>query len=343
MAAMCCAVTDFFKFHRNVWIRADFLGYSPDVDGIPDGEVVGGTWRKKPLPERLVTPNMLIALNMTRWRVAADLTQEQLGEQLGGWTKTAVSAAERSWDGKRVRQFDADLVVRLAAIFGVPVPAMYLPPPDDGEAYLYMVDTGVHVIPVGDFFGDFSGVVPQPPFLDVTDARRSYENALVASVARYQGSQVAEVLTERLAQRATDARMSDALSRALDSSATLTYLEEAIGNLRDDNSLLTDLLMTVLRQTREGRAELEEQDRQDRQRVAASLLADRSLRHQQQEQFVAVGHELFGERGPVTREDLAQVMAEARLREIEGVPITRQRFTDGAWELLDPRDGRNRR
>jgi hypothetical protein len=340
---MCCAVTDFFKFHRNVWIRADFLGYSPDVDGIPEDEMVGGTWLEKPLPERLVTPNMLIALNMTRWRVAADLTQEQLGEQLGDWTKTAVSAAERSWDGKRVRQFDADLVVRLAAIFGVPVSAMYLPPADDGEAYRYLVDTGVRTIPAGDFFGDFSGVVPRSLFIDVTAAHRSYENALVAAVARYQGSGVAEVLTERLSQRATDVKMSAALSRVLNSSETLTNLEDVLGDMKDDNTLLTDLLVTVLRQTQEGRAHLEDQDRQDRQRAAASLLADRSGRRQLQEQFVEIGHALFGERGPMTRKDLAEVIAEARERGIDGAPITRQRFTDGAWELLDPRDGRNRR
>jgi hypothetical protein len=76
---------------------------------------------------------------------------------------------------------------------------------------------------------------------------------------------------------------------------------------------------------------------------AADLVANRSHRRLQQEQFVELGHELFGERGPVTREDLAQVIAEARLRGIEGVPITRQRFTDGAWELIDPRDGGSRR
>jgi hypothetical protein len=62
-----------------------------------------------------------------------------------------------------------------------------------------------------------------------------------------------------------------------------------------------------------------------------------------QEQFVAIGQALFGERGPVTRKDLAEVVAEARERGIDGVPTTRQRFTDGGWELIDPRDGRNRR
>jgi hypothetical protein len=40
-----------------------------------------------------------------------------------GWAKVAVSAAERSWDGKRVRKFDADEIVAIATVLGVPVSA----------------------------------------------------------------------------------------------------------------------------------------------------------------------------------------------------------------------------
>src|SRR3954470_302298 len=95
-----------------------------------DGTSGGGGTRRRPSPPpvREITPNMLVALNMAKWRQAAGLTQDQLGERLGGWNKTAVSAAERSWDGKRVRQFDADLIVRLAFILEVPITAFFLPP-----------------------------------------------------------------------------------------------------------------------------------------------------------------------------------------------------------------------
>lgn len=71
--------------------------------------------------------NQVIALNMARWRKAAGLRQQELGELLG-WSNATVSAAERSADGKRVRQFTAAEVVRIAEALGVPLAAMYLPP-----------------------------------------------------------------------------------------------------------------------------------------------------------------------------------------------------------------------
>jgi transcriptional regulator with XRE-family HTH domain len=94
-----------------------------------------------PLPERLVSINQLVAYNMTYFRKAARLTQEELGERLGGWSGASVSAAERSWDGKRVRKFDADEVVRIALALGIPVIALLLPPGDAGTAVQYLLDT----------------------------------------------------------------------------------------------------------------------------------------------------------------------------------------------------------
>lgn len=89
------------------------------------------------LPRRMVSLNQIVAYNMAYYRKAAGMTQEELGEELQGWTskpwsKAAVSAAERSWDGKRTRQFDADLLFGLALALGVPVSAFFLPPDTDG-------------------------------------------------------------------------------------------------------------------------------------------------------------------------------------------------------------------
>jgi transcriptional regulator with XRE-family HTH domain len=89
------------------------------------------------LPQREASINQLIAFNMAAFRKAAGLTQKQLGERLGGWSEASVSAAERSWDGKRVRQFDADEIVAIAAVLGVPVIALLLPPPDAWTATDY--------------------------------------------------------------------------------------------------------------------------------------------------------------------------------------------------------------
>jgi transcriptional regulator with XRE-family HTH domain len=92
------------------------------------------------LPERRVTFSQIVGYNITAYRRAAGLTQEQFGERLG-WTATTVSAAERSWDGKRVRKFDADELPRIAAALGVPLIALLLPPADSGTAVRYVVDT----------------------------------------------------------------------------------------------------------------------------------------------------------------------------------------------------------
>jgi transcriptional regulator with XRE-family HTH domain len=95
------------------------------------------------LPEREVSVNQLVAYNMSYFRRAAGLTQEQLGERLGGWSSASVSAAERSWDGKRVRKFDADEVVSIALALGVPVIALLLPPADADTAVRYLLATEV--------------------------------------------------------------------------------------------------------------------------------------------------------------------------------------------------------
>lgn len=97
------------------------------------------------IPERRVTVSQWVGFNIAAYRKAAGLTQEQLGERLGGWSGASVSAAERSWEGKRVRKFDADELVQIAAALGVPVLALLLPPPDAGTAvrYVFEADSGV--------------------------------------------------------------------------------------------------------------------------------------------------------------------------------------------------------
>jgi transcriptional regulator with XRE-family HTH domain len=108
------------------------------------------------LPAHTVTINQLVGHNMALYREAAGLTQEQLGKRLGGWTKVAVSAAERSWDGKRVRKFDADELVAIASALGVPVVALLLPPSDAGTAVDYIFTAGSAPVPPIDAVGMFA-------------------------------------------------------------------------------------------------------------------------------------------------------------------------------------------
>lgn len=315
---------------RDVWMQADLIDYSPDVDSDATGSI--GDQRATGLPERRVTPNMLVGYNMARWRQAMGLTQEQLGERLGGWGKTAVSAAERSWDGKRVRQFDADLVVRLAAIFGVPISALYMPPPEDKVTVLYVVDTGDGVVRMSDFFVVYLLAVPDFSYVG-NPAAHAYDEVLVAAVAKYAGSWLAGDVTARLSRRAADARLGTALSRALADSSALAFIQDSLADMRADNDLLKDLLTTMLRETEEGRAQLAQQDESSRRAAGSELPGDVRER---QTQLIAIGHEIFGERGPATNEEIERVMAEGRSRGIDGAPWVRERLLDGEWELVEP-------
>lgn len=99
------------------------------------------------LPARVLTANQLVAHNMTYWRQAKGMTQEELGVLLEAftgrpWSKATVSAAERSWDGKRIRQFDADELLALSEALEVPLAGLLLPPVDDGVEARYGIVTG---------------------------------------------------------------------------------------------------------------------------------------------------------------------------------------------------------
>jgi hypothetical protein len=91
------------------------------------------------LPERHVSMSQLVAYNMAFFRKAAGVGQQDFG-QLVGWSAASVSAAERSWDSKRVKKFDADEITQIAAVLGLPVTAMFLPPEDHGTAVHYTID-----------------------------------------------------------------------------------------------------------------------------------------------------------------------------------------------------------
>lgn len=81
-----------------------------------------------------LTPNQIVAFNLAEARLWRDWTQEEAAEALEPylgvrWSKGSFSAAERSVDGGRVRQFTADEIVAFARAFDFPVSWFFLPPP----------------------------------------------------------------------------------------------------------------------------------------------------------------------------------------------------------------------
>lgn len=92
-------------------------------------------------PARLITANQVAAWNLARYRRSAGLTQHELGTLIG-WTEGAVSDAERSWRGGRVREFDAQALTLIAFALGVPVLALLLPPDVDGPGERLEIDAG---------------------------------------------------------------------------------------------------------------------------------------------------------------------------------------------------------
>lgn len=89
-----------------------------------------------------ITPNQVVAYNLAEARSLRGWTQEQAAVELepfigARWSKATFSAAERSIDGQRVRQFTADEIVALSRCFRVPIGYFFMPPrPSQSETRL---------------------------------------------------------------------------------------------------------------------------------------------------------------------------------------------------------------
>ena len=96
-----------------------------------------------------LTPNQVVAFNLAQARMWRDWTQEEAARALEPylgvrWSKGTFSAAERSVDGDRVRQFTADEIVAFSRAFALPVSWFFLPPPAwaDGFPVVLMTPDG---------------------------------------------------------------------------------------------------------------------------------------------------------------------------------------------------------
>jgi transcriptional regulator with XRE-family HTH domain len=186
-------------------------------------------------PVRAITANQVVAWNLARYRRSAGLTQYEL-ETAIGWGKGAVSDAERSWKGSRVREFDAHTMTLIALALGIPVIALLLPPDGDGHEERWVMDAGPDRDRLG--MGEYltEAVLPDGPeegdgqVLD--DYRNRYDRAIdkyvpdprwAARAARFVKDRTPRVMLAELAARLR--RQQDA---ALDSAAVTGEWASAI-------------------------------------------------------------------------------------------------------------------
>jgi transcriptional regulator with XRE-family HTH domain len=287
------------------------------------------------LPERRVTANMVVGYNLAWFRRAAGVTQEELGEPLG-WTKVTVSAAERSWDGKRVRKFDADELLRIAGLFGIPIAALFLPPEDDGETVRYVIDGG------GQDGQNTMRMLLEYAMSDPVEngnrVMQAYEDRLVSAMNTYLDSQAVEAVATRLKERAIEQQLARVLRQARHSREALASFAEAYAGLYEDNELLQKLLVTMLRATPEGETLLEKEDAgltlEQRRRAWDDLEASSQ---EWQAKVALVSRELYGERGPANAEEFNKLINEAQRRGYAGPDAARlPRRHDGTYELFKP-------
>lgn len=126
--------------------------------------------------QRLFSPNQMVAYNLSRIRRERGLTQQETVELLAPflrsrWSVASLSAAERSVDRKRIKEFDADELIALSRAFDLPLMFWFIPPPA-GEG-LGLATTGAG-----------KPVLSRETLLDVVfgrpDNRHVLENALLA-------------------------------------------------------------------------------------------------------------------------------------------------------------------
>ena len=212
------------------------------------------------LPAYAVTANQLVAYNTAYWRQQRGLRRSignLLAERTGRpWSKATVSAAERSWDGKRVRQFDADELVALCWSLNIPLGGLFLPPTDDGQhtrAVLALDPNGDDLSMQDLLFDVIEGVG------DETDGGDIYDQRSRAITDRYMGEGFSDSLDEfigadrslrPLTDRATELQTRRDVLRALveeaeQESARIATLLGEEDEYRQARQRLTEFLASV--------------------------------------------------------------------------------------------------
>lgn len=297
------------------------------------------------LPECRVTVNQLVAYNLAAFRKAAGLGQQELGGPLR-WSVASVSAAERSWDGKRVKKFDADEIMLIAAVLGVPLAALFLPPEDHGTAVRYVLDLAE------DQARDLADVLPLafPDFEGDSAAMDAYRKRVIAAGVSGSlhggGNTEAARMALELAQRAAD----DAIWRARNDAEQTrgSARTEAMAILADARSVwdqVNDLERDTQERRREALGSLEQDRAQLERRIGELRAFEREYRSKLQAMLEGQFRELWaGEIGIQTDEAIGQLRRRAALhpgQRASGVLLRE----DGTYEVVqvEPVGGHPRR
>lgn len=136
------------------------------------------------LPGEVKTVNQIVAWNIAYYRKAAGLTQEELGELIGGRSKRNVSADERSWDGGHTREFNASELAAYALALDVPLVAFFLPPEGDGTTvrYQFRPHDAADLLGMGDLMA-----MAMPDSESTGRAMDGYRRRITTAVGQYLG------------------------------------------------------------------------------------------------------------------------------------------------------------
>lgn len=204
------------------------------------------------LPGRHVTINQVAAWNLAYFRKAAGLTQEELGARLG-WSKAIVSAAERSWDGRRVRHFSADDLISIAMALNVPVTALFLPPEDDGVDARYLFHAvnlvtggGTAALAEWSTMHDLMTYVMSEPADDDSPVMDAYRRRYVGAISTYFDDPRGAELVQYLEDLTTEERIVERLAR-------LRGQYDALRGMLIDIDRLQEAMTERLFEVRKGR------------------------------------------------------------------------------------------
>lgn len=201
------------------------MPYSQPVDS-------GNAGDYSSLPGEHVTVDQVVAVNVRYWRKAAGLTQKELGERIG-WSHANLSAAERSAvEGKDKRRFDAHTLAALAKVLGVPIAALFLPPPDDGisKRYLFHAEPGEC-----SQMSELATMLISDPVGDDTPVMNAYRERYLAMIMTYGDEERGGELMAHAGDLTTAAKRADRLER-------LRWQREALAALVSDIDRIADAI-----------------------------------------------------------------------------------------------------